>query len=63
LRFRHDDSPVQEIWFSFPYIRPTIPALLVGALEDQAFYTTWTDPDGNPGTIADCVRLVLKEED
>jgi hypothetical protein len=63
LRHRHDDKPVQQLWFSFPLNRPEIAALLAAALEDWAFYTTWTDPDGNPGTVADRVRLVLKEED
>jgi hypothetical protein len=55
-RYRYDDSPVEEVWFSFPWRREDIARALLDALEAQAFYTSW------PGTVADCVRLVLKEE-
>lgn len=67
LLFRYDDSPVQEIWFSFPLGREDVARALLDALEAHAFYASWFRYDANgeivgPGTDADCVRLVLKEE-
>jgi hypothetical protein len=56
-RYRHDDSPVRGMWFSYPRGREDIACVLRDALEDQAFHTHWL------GTSAASVRLVLKEED
>jgi hypothetical protein len=68
LRFRHDDSLVQELWFSFPLDRGDIAIDLLQALEANAFYVSWFGYNDagevtGPGTDADCVRLVLTEED
>jgi hypothetical protein len=68
LKFRYDDSLVQEVWFSFPLGREDIARALLDALEANAFYASWFRYDANgevvgPGTDADGVRLVLKEED
>lgn len=65
-RFRYDDSPVLEIWFSFPLGRGDIALALRDALHAEGFQTSWLqyDEDGQalgPGTAADSVRLILKE--
>jgi hypothetical protein len=67
LLFRYDDSPVMEVWFSFPLGREDIAQALLAALEAQAFYASWFLYDGDgqiigPGTDVACVRLVLKED-
>lgn len=68
LVFRYDDSPVEQIWFSFPIARRDIAEALQTALEQNAFYTSHLSYDESgdtigPGTVFDSVRLVLKEED
>jgi hypothetical protein len=60
--------PIEQLWFSFPLERYDIAVALRKALEDQAFYVSHFEynADGEPvgpGTEADRVRLVLKEED
>lgn len=60
--------PVPQLWFSFPRGRGDIADALLDAFEQQAFYASWLsyNADGEVigvGTDADCVRLVLKEED
>lgn len=68
LYHRATGHPVHELWFSFPLGREDIARALRDALEAHAFYTSWFryNADGEPvgpGTDADCVRLVLKEDD
>lgn len=68
LLFRGSGTFVEQIWFSFPRGREDIARALLDALEANAFYASWLryNADGEavgPGTDADSVRLVLKEED
>lgn len=62
-RLRRDGKPVLFLDFSCPIQRPDIPPRLIDALEGQAFFTTWRNVKGGPGTTGDAVRLHLIEED